>query len=120
MGNLLLHDTAVADRRNIVGGSPVARRIFVAVVDRAGFEGFDRDGRIAVVVIAHNIEIIPADIDRVTAAPVVGHPRIGDRTPGFEALYSVRPAAERRFQRHGFEIPPLPVMFRKHYELADY
>ena len=91
-----------------------------------GLERFEFHRVVAIILVADLAEIVRADIHRQAAAPVVRHPRIGDRSSRHDALDLVDAAAEGDFERGGGDVARLaggirsgPPMFRQHVDLAD-
>jgi len=119
MGGFQFCQKSFFSLRDIVGSGPDFRRIFGAEIESTGFEGFDRDRGVAVIVIPDHIEIIAADVDRQILAPIIRDPFIGDIPVGLEFLDPVGTAAQRRFQGGLGKITGFPVMFRQHRQLAD-
>jgi len=56
-------------------------------------EGFERDGAVAVIVVAEDIDIVPALVDRQILAPVIRDPAIGYRAAGIKRVDLVGAAA---------------------------
>ena len=96
VGDLLLLDQAGAQGRAVIAGRPILRRILDPRIVLPGLERFERDRRVAIIVVADRIEIIAALVDRQIGAPIIGDPAIGDRAAGIDRLDRIGAAAERR------------------------
>ena len=117
--DLSLLDAAVLHRRDVVGGRPVARDVLLADVDLAGLEGLELHGDVAIVLVAHDLEIVAAAIHPEVLGPPVVDPAVGDGAADVEGIDLVGAAAERDLERHLLEVARRPPFGRQHRKLAD-
>ena len=110
---------AVRDVREVVGGAPFLRVVLAAEVELAGLERLDRDGGVAVVVVANDVDVVLSAVDREVAAPVVGHALQRDGPAGLDRRDAVGTAAQRRLEGGRFEVAPLPPVLRQDVDLPD-
>ena len=115
----VLDHPAVLDVRNVVGGPPFLRIVLAAEVELAGLERLDRDGGVAVVVVADDVDVVLSPVDGEVATPVVGHALERNRPAGLDRRDAVSAAAERWFEGGGFEIAAFPVVLRQDLDLPD-
>ena len=95
---LALHP-AVRGGGEVVGGRPALAGEFEAEVVLARLEGLDHHVAVAVVVVAHAVEIVLPPVDREIAPPIEGIAAIDDAPPRIDGLHAIRAAADRRDQR---------------------
>ena len=123
---LLADDAALPHGREVVGRRPVAGAVLGAEVVAVALEGLEQHGRVAVVLVADLVEIVPAAVHRQIAAPIVGHALVDGGAAGVEALQPVGAGAERRLERGLGRVAAasvrgraLPPVLRQHRQLAD-
>src|SRR5208283_1365551 len=92
-------DALVGDGREVVAGGPVLGAVLKAPIDGVGLECFERDRGIAEIFEPQLIEIIAADVDVDSAAPIVLDALVDDAAAGCELFNAVRAGAERRLER---------------------
>ena len=92
-------DAPLPHRREVVGRRPVAGAVLGAEVVAVALEGLEQHGRVAVVLVADLVEIVPAAVHRQIAAPIIGHALVGGGAAGVEALQAIGAGAERRLER---------------------
>ncbi len=98
-GELVEHHLLLARRREIVGRGPVLGAVLAPPVDLVALERLQRDGGIAVVLVADGLEIVGADHHVEVLAPIIGDALVDDGAAGREVLQPVRAGTERRLQR---------------------
>src|SRR5262249_1168064 len=97
-------DAPLADRREVVARCPGARGEFLPEQIAFGSEPLEGNFAIAVIFIAHDIEIVLPTPDRQVGPPPVFHSLVLDMAPGLETSDLVRAATERYLER-GFVEP---------------
>ena len=96
-------DAAVLEGREIVARRPGARGELLAEQIVLGGEADEGDLAVAVIFVAHRVEIALPDRHRQTGAPPVLHPLELDEMPDVEAADLVGAAAERNIERRLIE-----------------
>ena len=104
IGKDKLLDAAIVKRREVIGRCPVARSIFLAQVDDAGFHRLQRGGAIAEIIETHLAEIIAATVHGQILGPVFVAALVGYIFSGLEGLHLVRSRAQWRLERRLGEI----------------
>ena len=103
VGQHVALDAAVLDRREIVARRPGARGELLAEQIALGGEAFEADLAVAIVLEAHDVEIVLAARDRQIGAPPVLDALVFDEAAGLEASDLVGARAERRVERRFIE-----------------
>ena len=99
VGNHVALDAAVLEGGKIVARRPGARGELLAEQIILGGEAVEADLAVAVIFVAHDVEIVLPARHRQIGAPPVLHPLEFDEMPGIEAADFVGAAAERNVQR---------------------
>src|SRR5262245_54810552 len=102
--NHIALDATVPKGRKVVACRPGARGEFLPEQIASGSESLEGNFAIAVIFIAHDVEIVLPARDRQTGAPPVFHSLVLDMATGLETSDLVRAAAERYLER-GFVEP---------------
>ena len=89
----------VRDGGKVVGGRPALAGEFQPKVVLARLERLDHHVAVAVIVVAHAVEIVLAPVDREVAPPVTGIAAVDDAAPGIHLLDAIGAAADRGDQR---------------------
>src|SRR5262249_20537355 len=102
--NNIALDVPFADRRKVVARCPGARGEFLSEQIASGSKSLEGNFAIAVIFIAHDVEIVLPACDRQVGTPPVFHSLVLDMAAGLETSDLVRAAAERYLER-GFVEP---------------
>src|SRR6516164_1494621 len=101
--NNIALDVPLADRREVVARCPSPRCKFFPEQIASGSKSLEGNFAIAVIFIAHDVEIVLPAPDRQVGTPPVFHSLVLDMAPGLETSDLVRAAAERYFERGSVE-----------------
>src|SRR5215471_8118698 len=102
--NNIALDVPLADRRKVVASRPSPRCKFFPEQIASGSKPLEGNFAIAVIFIAHDVEIVLPAPDRQVGPPPVFHSLVFDVAAGLETSDFVRAAAERYLER-GFVKP---------------
>src|SRR6516162_6885452 len=102
--NNIALDVPLADRREVVTCRPSPRCKFFPEQIASGSKSLEGNFAIAVIFIAHDVEIVLPAPDRQVGTPPVFHSLVLDMAAGLETSDLVRAAAERYLER-GFVEP---------------
>src|SRR5262249_44241923 len=123
---LLEYDAFLSYRRKIVGGGPVLGAVLHAPIHQIALEGLNRDRSVAEIFVSQLVEIIPANIDVDTFAPIAFDALVNNIVGGREFLDFIRAAAKRHFERSFLDaalfavlVGAFPPVFRQNGELSD-
>src|SRR5689334_1228358 len=105
MPTLRMGNSSIKTRLSLTAGKSYAD----TPVDRICFERFERDTRIAEISVPEFVEVIDADIDVDSAAPIGLHAFVHNVAPGRKLLDAVSTAGERRLERGCANIALLAV-----------
>ena len=103
VGQGVAFDAAGLHGRKIVTGRPGARGELLAEQIALGGEALEADLAVAIIFVAHNVEIVLSAADRQIGAPKILDALIGDEAARFEAADAVRARAERHLERRLIE-----------------
>ena len=112
-------DAAVLDRREIVARRPDARGELLAEQIALGGEAFEADVAVAIIFVAHGVEVVLAARHRQIGAPPVRHALVFDVAAGLEAADLVGAAAERNVERRFVERPLAVIGAREDRQPGD-
>src|SRR5262245_61059485 len=102
--NNIALDAPLADRREVVACRPSSRRKFFPAQIASSSEPLEGNFAIAVIFVAHDVEIVLPAPDWQVGTPPVFHALVLDMAAGLETSDLIRAAAERYFER-GFVEP---------------
>ena len=119
VGQIGPHNLALLQGRKIIGGGPVARGIFLAEIDDAGFQSFQSRVTVAEILEADLIEIIAALVDGQILRPVIGAALIGHIFAGLEGFYFVGAGAQGWLERRFREVHLRVIGFGKDRQFGD-
>ncbi len=105
--------------RKIVARRPDARGELLSEEIVARGEALEGDVAVAIIFVAHDIEIVLAAGDGKIGAPPILYPLVFDEAAGLEAADAIGTGAERHFQRRILEIPRRIVGAREDRQAGD-
>ena len=114
-----LLDAAFAYGGKIVRERPELRRIFLVEVEPPRFEVLEGGRAVAVVRVAHPVEIVLPDVHRQRRGPIIGHALELDIAARLVTRELVGTGAEWRLEGRGLEIAALPPGGGKDRQASD-